>query len=74
MARGDHFAYAVVFMGGPDRARRCVFAGSDNAFKTVDITRQYDDWADFPQYPLNPVATANAIAAASTTCTGTTRA
>ena len=31
-------------------------------FKTVDITRQYDGWSDFPNNPLNPFATANAIA------------
>ncbi len=31
-------------------------------FKTVDITRQYDGWSDFPTNPLNPFATANAIA------------
>ncbi|MCV7253212.1 PE-PPE domain-containing protein [Mycobacterium hackensackense] len=28
---------------------------------TVDIARQYDGWADFPAYPLNPLATANAV-------------
>ncbi len=31
-------------------------------FKTVDVTRQYDGWSDFPTNPLNPFATANAIA------------
>lgn len=31
-------------------------------FDTVDITRQYDGWSDFPTNPLNPFATANAIA------------
>ena len=31
-------------------------------FKTVDITRQYDGWSDFPNNPLNPFATANAVA------------
>lgn len=31
-------------------------------FKTVDVTRQYDGWSDFPNNPLNPFATANAIA------------
>jgi hypothetical protein len=30
--------------------------------KTVDISRQYDGWSDFPAYPLNFVADANAIA------------
>lgn len=31
-------------------------------FKTVDVTRQYDGWSDFPLNPLNPFATANAAA------------
>ena len=31
-------------------------------FKTVDVTRQYDGWSDFPNNPLNPFATANAVA------------
>jgi len=31
-------------------------------FETVDITRQYDGWSDFPNNPLNPFATANAVA------------
>jgi hypothetical protein len=31
-------------------------------FQTVDVTRQYDGWSDFPNNPLNPFATANAIA------------
>ena len=30
--------------------------------KTVDISRQYDGWSDFPAYPLNFLADANAIA------------
>jgi PE-PPE domain len=30
--------------------------------KTVDISRQYDGWSDFPTYPLNLLADANAIA------------
>lgn len=29
---------------------------------TVDISRQYDGWSDFPAYPLNLLADANAIA------------
>lgn len=29
---------------------------------TVDISRQYDGWSDFPAYPANLLATANAIA------------
>lgn len=29
---------------------------------TIDVTRQYDGWADFPRYLWNPVAIANAIA------------
>lgn len=28
---------------------------------TVDVARQYDGWADFPTYPLNVLATANAV-------------
>ena len=35
---------------------------TDTNFKTVDITRQYDGYSDFPNNPLNPFATANAIA------------
>lgn len=31
-------------------------------FPTVDISRQYDGWSDFPRYPLNLLATVNAIA------------
>jgi PE-PPE domain len=34
----------------------------DNGAPTVDISRQYDGWSDFPAYPLNVLATANAIA------------
>lgn len=33
----------------------------DYEFTTVDIARQYDGWADFPVYPLNIVATTNAL-------------
>ncbi len=35
---------------------------TDTNFKTVDITRQYDGYSDFPNNPLNPLSTANAIA------------
>ncbi|WP_217696710.1 PE-PPE domain-containing protein [Mycobacterium sp. GA-1841] len=28
---------------------------------TYDVTQQYDGWADFPMYPLNVFATANAV-------------
>ena len=35
---------------------------TDTDFDTVDITRQYDGWSDFPNNPLNPFATANAVA------------
>lgn len=35
---------------------------TDTGYRTVDISRQYDGWSDFPLYPLNPLATANAIA------------
>jgi hypothetical protein len=37
-------------------------ATPDNGDTTVDVARQYDGWADFPTYPLNFLATANAIA------------
>lgn len=37
-------------------------ATPDNGDPTVDVARQYDGWADFPTYPLNILATANAIA------------
>ncbi|BBY61938.1 hypothetical protein MHEL_01810 [Mycolicibacterium helvum] len=37
-------------------------ATPDNGDTTVDVARQYDGWADFPTYPLNLLATANAIA------------
>jgi hypothetical protein len=33
-----------------------------NGADTYDIARQYDGWSDFPVYPLNILATANAIA------------
>ncbi|MET0699769.1 MAG: PE-PPE domain-containing protein [Mycobacterium sp.] len=35
--------------------------GPGNDFPTVDISRQYDGWSDFPTYPLNVLATVNAI-------------
>lgn len=34
---------------------------SDTRFATNDIVRQYDLWADFPTYPLNLLATINAV-------------
>lgn len=34
---------------------------TNSSFTTVDIARQYDGWADFPAYPLNMVATVNAL-------------
>lgn len=39
------------------------FSGAtpDNGDTTIDVARQYDGWADFPTYPLNLLATANAI-------------
>jgi len=39
------------------------FSGAtpDNGDPTIDVARQYDGWADFPTYPLNLLATANAI-------------
>jgi hypothetical protein len=36
-------------------------ATPDNGDLTIDVARQYDGWADFPTYPLNLLATANAI-------------
>ncbi|WP_255506469.1 PE-PPE domain-containing protein [Mycolicibacterium sp. 018/SC-01/001] len=37
-------------------------ATPDNGDPTIDVTRQYDGWADFPTYLWNPLAIANAIA------------
>lgn len=34
---------------------------TDSQFETVDVARQYDGWVDFPAYPMNMVATANAL-------------
>lgn len=34
---------------------------TDTVFATHDIARQYDMWADFPTYPLNLLASANAL-------------
>ena len=42
-----------VTFNGPER--------TDTQFGTVSINRQYDGFADFPLYPLNLVATANAL-------------
>jgi hypothetical protein len=36
-------------------------APTDTQFDTVEITRQYDFFADFPLYPLNFIADANAL-------------
>jgi len=38
-----------------------VSSPTDTQFETHDIARQYDFFADFPTYPLNPFATANAV-------------
>lgn len=38
-----------------------VSSPTDTQFETHDIARQYDFFADFPAYPLNPFATANAV-------------
>ncbi|CAJ1582002.1 PE-PPE domain-containing protein [[Mycobacterium] wendilense] len=40
------------------------FSGAtpDNGDLTLDIARQYSGWSDFPTYPLNLLATANAVA------------
>jgi hypothetical protein len=39
------------------------FSGAtpDNGDETIDIARQYSGWSDFPTYPLNLLATANAV-------------
>lgn len=34
---------------------------TDGGFDTVDVARQYDGWADFPVYPMNMLATTNAL-------------
>lgn len=47
-----------ITFGGPTPVVRDPQPG---AGATVDIARQYDGWADFPTYPLNLLATANAI-------------
>ncbi|AQT79489.1 hypothetical protein B1R94_09710 [Mycolicibacterium litorale] len=36
-------------------------ATPDNGDTTIDIARQYDGWSDFPTYPLNILATVNAV-------------
>ena len=38
-------------------------APTDTGFTTIDIARQYDPFADFPTYPLNVIADANAVVA-----------
>ena len=38
-------------------------APTDTGYQTIDIARQYDPFADFPTYPLNVIADANAIVA-----------
>ena len=38
-------------------------APTDTGFRTIDIARQYDPFADFPTYPLNVIADANAVVA-----------
>lgn len=44
-----------------DGATPVVDDPQEGAGTTVDIARQYDGWADFPTYPLNLLATANAM-------------
>ncbi|KUI24401.1 hypothetical protein AU194_27460 [Mycobacterium sp. GA-2829] len=34
---------------------------TNGGFDTVDVARQYDGWADFPVYPMNMLATMNAL-------------
>ena len=36
-------------------------ATPNNGDLTIDVTRQYDGWSDFPRYVWNPVAVLNAI-------------
>lgn len=36
---------------------------TDTGFPTIDVARQYDPFADFPRYPLNPFALANTLIA-----------
>ncbi|MEZ0342428.1 PE-PPE domain-containing protein [Mycobacterium sp. pV006] len=36
-------------------------ATPDNGDFTIDVTRQYDGWSDFPTYLWNPLAVANAL-------------
>ncbi|MBJ7399455.1 PE-PPE domain-containing protein [Mycolicibacterium sp.] len=38
-------------------------APTDTSFTTIDVARQYDLFADFPRYPLNVIADANAVVA-----------
>ncbi len=38
-------------------------APKETSFTTIDVARQYDLFADFPCYPLNVIADANAIVA-----------
>jgi len=38
-------------------------APTDTSFTTIDVARQYDFFADFPNYPLNIFADANAVVA-----------
>jgi hypothetical protein len=34
---------------------------TDTGIATIDITNQYDGFADFPQFPINPIADLNAL-------------
>jgi hypothetical protein len=34
---------------------------TDAGISTIDITNQYDGFADFPQFPINPIADLNAL-------------
>lgn len=51
--QGAYIPFINFYFNGP--------APTDTSFKTVDIARQYDGFADFPLYPLNLVSTANAL-------------
>ncbi|WP_204835860.1 PE-PPE domain-containing protein [Mycobacteroides salmoniphilum] len=50
---GWHIPIVDVPLSGP--------APTDTPFKTIDMAGQYDGFADFPLYPLNGLATVNAV-------------
>lgn len=56
--KGLHIPLLNISFGG---ATPVVRDPAPGAGSTVDIARQYDGWADFPTYPLNLLATVNAV-------------